>query len=109
MTPITLMFIVNVFLIIVVSFKLLQKKEFNPHLLESIKKVGGLAAAWGTFSTLVGLFMAFDALETSTDVIPFQVIMGGLKVALISMIYGLIIYCLSLLAYILLKFVGAKK
>ena len=75
----------------------------NPKWMEAIKHVGGFAAAVGTFGTLMGLFMAFNALEHSEQVIPFQVIMGGLKVALINVLYGLIVFLISMVCYIVLK------
>ncbi len=105
MHPITLLFIINIAIFIYVLFSLIQKKQFNSNWLNAIKQIAGLAVAWGTFSTLAGLFQAFDALENSKDIIPFQVIMGGLKVALITVLYGLIVFCISLVAYIILKLV----
>lgn len=71
--------------------------------LEAIKQIGVLAAVFGSLGTIIGLFAAFDALEGMKEVLPFQVIMGGMKVAVITVIYGLFIFCLSMLAYILLK------
>ncbi len=106
MFPLLLLFVLNICIFIYVLIAVLQKKQFNLKWLEAIKQIGGLAAAWGTYSTIIGLFYAFDALENSKDVIPFQVIMGGLKVAVITVLYGLIIFCLSLLAYIILKLVS---
>ena len=103
MFPLSFLFLVNICIFTYVLIAVIQKKQFNPNWLEAIKQIGGLAAAWGTFSTIIGLFYAFDALEASKDIIPFQVIMGGLKVAVITVLWGLIIFCLSLLAYIILK------
>lgn len=34
--------------------------------------------------------------------------MGGLKVALITVLYGLIVYCISMLAFITLKLAGKE-
>ena len=85
-----------------------SRKAIHPNWIESIKQLGGLAAAWGAFSTLIGLYYAFGAIEEATDIIPFLVICGGLKVGLITVLYGLEIFCFSLLAYILLKLVLAK-
>jgi hypothetical protein len=103
MFPLTLLFLINIGIFVYVLIAVNQKKAFNTKWLEAIKQIGGLAAAWGTYSTIIGLFYAFDALEASKDIIPFQVIMGGLKVAVITVLWGLIIFCLSLLAYIILK------
>ena len=59
--------------------------------------------AFGAFGTLVGLFFAFGALEAMKETLPFNVISGGLKVALIAVLYGLIVYIITLIAYIILK------
>jgi flagellar motor component MotA len=108
MHPITLLLIINIAIFIYVLFSLSQKKQFNSNWLSAIKQIAGLAVAWGTFSTLAGLFQAFDALENSQDIIPFQVIMGGLKVALITALYGLLVFCISQLAYIILKLIARQ-
>ena len=103
MLPLLLLLILNIGIFIYILIAMIQKKQFNPKWLEALKQIGGLAAAYGTFGTLIGLFFAFDALEAMEVMIPLQVIMGGLKVALITVLYGLTIFCLSLLAYIILK------
>jgi hypothetical protein len=103
MHPITLLFLFNLVVIGYIVFCLIKKNAFNRKWIDSIKHASGLAVAYGTFGTLTGLFFAFDALEASKEIIPFQVIMGGLKVALISILYGLIIFFISMLAYMVLK------
>jgi hypothetical protein len=107
MHPITLLFLINVGIAIFVLLSWVNKKQWLMKWIEAIKQLGGLALAWGAFATLVGLFQAFGALEESKDVIPFQVIMGGLKVALITVLYGLIVFCISQLVYILFKLKSA--
>lgn len=109
MFPLLLLFVLNIGIFIYILITMIQKKPFNPKWLEAIKQIGGLAAAYGTFGTLIGLFFAFDALEALEVMIPLQVIMGGLKVALVTVLYGLIIFCLSLLAYIVLKLVSRNS
>ncbi len=71
---------------------LIQSKKSATGTIASLQQIGGIAFAWGAFSTLVGLFQAFGALEASQDVIPFPVICGGLKVALITVLYGNLVY-----------------
>jgi hypothetical protein len=103
MHPITLCLIVIVCLVVYVFVLLAQKKRISLTLIEAIKQIGVLALAWGIFSTIAGLFQAFDALEAIKEMLPFQVIMGGMKVALITALYGLIVFILSMLAYVILK------
>ncbi len=103
MHAVSIPFIANLVLIVITVLQIVQKKNVNQKLIEIGKQLGGLSLALGVFGTVMGLFQAFDALENSKDVIPFQVIMGGLKVAIITLLYGLIAYCISLVAYIILK------
>ena len=103
MHTLSLIFFINMGLTIFLVITRLQKKPFNRNILEAIRQVGGLALAWGALSTLVGLFFAFDALEGMKETLPLAVIMGGLKVALISIIYGLIIFIFSLISFIGLR------
>ncbi len=91
---------VNIALMLYVIIAFISEKSVDSRLLGAIKQIGGLAAAWGTWSTILGLFFAFDAIEASEEVIPFRVICGGLKVAVITVLFGLIIYCHALLGYI---------
>jgi len=99
----TLIFVINLGLIVYVLIIKFQKKKINQNTLEVIRQLGGLALAWGVFSTVIGLFFAFSAIEEIKETLPLQVIMGGLKVALITALYGLIIFLISLVSFIGLK------
>ncbi len=108
MAPLTLLLMLNLGIIIVASISAASKKQVNPIWLETIKQIGVLAFVWGTFSTLMGFYFAFDDLSTMAETLPFNVIMGGLKVALITLLYGSIICSISLLSYLGLKIVNRK-
>ena len=103
MHPITILLIVNIAITGYIIYNRALSKIISPKWLETIKHIGGFAVAVGTFGTLVGLFLAFNALERSEHAIPFPVIMGGLKVALINVLYGLIAFLISMVCYIVLK------
>lgn len=103
MHPITLLFLFNIGIAGYIIFCRIRKKIFHNAWLEAIKHVAGFIVAFGTFGTLAGFFMAFNALENSEQIIPFQMIMGGLKVALINVLYGLVIFFISMLVYVVLK------
>lgn len=107
--PLFLMLTANSVILIYLVITQIQKKQFNTQWLETLKQLGGLAAAWGILGTIVGLFNAFDALEAMNEMVAPQIIMGGLKVAVITTIYGLSIFCLSMLAYIILKLASSKS
>jgi flagellar motor component MotA len=90
-------------LVLYALLAIVQKKPIHPNWVEAIKQLGGLAAAWGAWSTLIGFFYALGALEAAKDDIPFNMICGGLKVALITVLYGLSIFCFSLLSYLVIR------
>ena len=109
MHPITLVFVANVVLILIVTSKLLQKKVVEPKWIEGIKQLGGFALAFGTFGTIMGFFFAFSDLSARTETLPLNVISGGIVVALITEVYGLVVFIISLLAYILIKLFGKNQ
>jgi len=103
MAPITLLALIIIGIAAYILISSFQKKQISDQWLESIKQIGGLAAVWGTWSTLIGLLQAFNAIENSPEEIPFRVICGGMKVALLTVLYGVLVYCFALLFYIILK------
>lgn len=109
MYPLSTLLLINVCLIIYQVTRIGQKKSLVPKQIEIVKQIGLLAAAFGALCTILGLFEAFGALSRGNQVWPFQVIMGGMKVALITALYGLLIYCISLFAYILLQLTSTKS
>lgn len=60
-----------------------------------VKEIGIGALVLSVFLTLMGLFQIFGVTELFAD-ISFPVISGGLKVAMIPLFYGLIVYFISL-------------
>jgi len=109
MYPLSTLLLINFCIIIYQVIRIAQKKALIPRHVEAIKQIGAFAAAFGVLCTILGLFQAFGALSRGTEVWPFQVIMGGMRVALITALYGLLIYCISLFAYILLQLTSTKS
>ncbi|MBO6172569.1 MAG: hypothetical protein J6N80_04275 [Bacteroidales bacterium] len=67
-----------------------------------VKEIGIGALVASIFWTLRGLFQVFDLAESFGD-IPFNICCGGFKVAMISTLYGLIVYFISLVIRIIQK------
>lgn len=105
MAPLTLLFSVNIILFIY----LLLKKDFESNFVVVFKQIGFLIFAFGMFGTLVGFLQMFDALESMKETLPLSVISGGVKVALLNVIYGAGYFCLSHTGYIIIKIVSKKK
>lgn len=105
MFPIDIAALIILALIGYLLFAHTTKNSMPEKTLAALKHVGGFALAWGAFGTLVGLFEAFNALEGMKEMIPFQVLCGGLKIALITVLYGFIVYLISLVSYIVLSLI----
>lgn len=67
-----------------------------------VKEIGIAALVVSVLWTLIGLYQAFGALIKAPDVSPY-LIFAGCRVAMISTIYGLLIYFLSLIIRIIHK------
>ena len=103
MIPLTLLLLINLCVIGFVFVAAVRKKQLPAFWMEAIRQVGLLALAWGVLSTIIGLYQAFGDLSRMTETLPLYVIMGGMKVALITAEYGLIIYVVSLAAHLGLR------
>lgn len=55
----------------------------------------------GILGQLIGLMEAFSAIERAGDVSP-AILAGGLKVSMITTLYGIFIYMLSIIIWFLL-------
>lgn len=65
----------------------------------TIKSVGLLALIIGILGQLIGLFSAFQAIELKAVEVSPSLIAGGFKISMITTIYGLIIFTLSMLVW----------
>lgn len=105
MAPLTFLFSFNIILFIYI----LLKKDFESNWMVAFKHIGFLIFAFGMFGTLSGFLQMFDALESMKETLPLSVISGGVKVALLNVLYGAGYFCLSHTGYIALKIVSKKK
>jgi biopolymer transport protein ExbB/TolQ len=83
----------------------LIKKGDEKQLLQSIqwlKSIGTLGLVVGILGQLIGLFSAFSVIET-TQGISTAMLAGGLKISLITTLYGLLIYIIYLVCSMFLK------
>ena len=103
MAPLTIVFLINIVLIFYAFYVTMQRKTIQESLLETIQQLGGFALAFGAFGTLIGLFFAFGSLSEMTEALPLSTIMGGLKVALYTTLYGFIIFIVTQVALLSLR------
>lgn len=103
MIPLSIMLLINIFLMVRVVLKKGKDGTVQTDSIELIRQIGLLALAWGVFATVIAFFAAFSDLSKSGDSIPFEVIMGGLSVALITALYGLAIFLFSLSGFLIFR------
>lgn len=76
--------------------------------LKYIKSLGLFAFVTGIMGQLIGLYNAFMAIENAMEISP-AILAGGLKVSLITPIYGALILLISYLIWIILDYIASCK
>ena len=93
--------------VVIASGKSKEKANFA-HRLKYVKSIGLFTMITGILGQLIGLMMAFSAIEKASDISP-AIVAGGLKVSMITTLYGISIYMLSILIWFLLDLWYHKK
>ena len=78
--------------------------EISKKMLKHISDSGTLGLALGGMGAFLGLITAFDVLEATGEAQP-GIIAGGLKVALLSPLFGLLTFSVSKLAILILRII----
>jgi hypothetical protein len=79
-------------------------KEISKKMLKHISDSGTLGLALGVMGSFIGLITAFDVLEATGAAEP-SILAGGLKVALLSTLFGLFTFSVSKIAILILRIV----
>lgn len=90
----TILFIVLIALFVKALLKKEENESRNRGGKRLLKSVGTLALVIGILGQLIGLYSAFSMMELSGPVSP-NILAGGLKVSLITTMYGLLIFICS--------------
>ncbi|MEM9339500.1 MAG: MotA/TolQ/ExbB proton channel family protein [Bacteroidota bacterium] len=77
--------------------------------LKYIKSVGLFALVVGLLGQLIGLFSAVKAIELGTVGVSPTIMAGGFKVSMITTLYGLTIYAVSLFIWLGLSFFSSRN
>lgn len=67
-----------------------------------VKEIGQAALIWGFFWEFAGIYQMLDVLQGLNDV-PMSVIYGGAKVSFVPVMYGMLIYLVSLVIIVAQK------
>lgn len=103
------MYLVTLFGIIALLFivqsvrRVLHGERVSARRLRNMMIAGGTAFASGLLAQVVGLYQAMSVIEVAGEVSPV-ILAGGFKVSMIAPIYGLLIFLLTLAAYLLVQF-----
>ena len=108
----TILFFLVVILSIYFLFVIVKKeyKDFDLTLkrLKLIKATGTFALATGILGQMIGLYSAFSYIQKAGEVSP-EILMGGLRVSMITTLYGMIIFLISYLLWTLNYYLATKK
>jgi flagellar motor component MotA len=105
---ITYLIMVILAIIIVLSVKAVLEKDFSKRSRSIIASLGWFALAWGYLGRTFGLIMAFDNIAAAGEITP-QNMAGGLKMALVGPLCGLIAFLVARLAILLLQLKAKKE
>ena len=84
------------------------EKDFSKKSRSILASLGWLALAWGYLGRTFGLIMAFDNIAAAGEITP-QHMAGGLKMALLGPLFGLITFLLARLGILVLHFKSRKE
>ena len=104
MSLILICLLMSIFFTIKSISKINSDKETSKKILKHISDSGTLGLALGVMGAFLGLVSAFDVLEASGAAEP-SIIAGGLKVALLSPLFGLFTFSVSKLAILILRII----
>ena len=103
MSLLSVLFIANLGVIGYAFYSKYVKHMDTSKPIQAIHHISLIALVWGVLSTSIGLFAAFGSLAQMETTLPLNVIMGGLRVAMITAIYGMIIFVVSRVGLLLLR------
>ena len=69
---------------------------------------GALNAVLGVLGSAVGISLAAGAIENATSISP-PLLMGGLKVALSTTVFGMLLFALALVSWLVIRFVEGRR
>lgn len=104
------------FIVIILSiyfFYIISRKEYKDldlilKRLKLIKSTGVFALATGILGQLIGLYSAFSMIQEA-GAVSTEILVGGLRVSMITTLYGMIIFLISYLLWTLNYYLATKK
>ena len=102
MSLILICLLISIYFLVKYLLNIKTNIEVSKKMLKHISDSGALGLALGFMGAFIGLITAFDVLEATGEADP-SIIAGGLKVALLSPLFGLFTFSVSKLAVLILR------
>jgi hypothetical protein len=104
-------FTYTIFIILIVVLALfikgLMDKGDNKKMIDLIASFGWFAVAWGFLGRTFGLIKAFDMVAAQGELTP-RLLAGGLKMALVDPLFGIMVFVVARIFIIVLISVGKE-
>ena len=104
MSLILICLLLSIFFTVKSVFNIKTNIEVSKKMLKLISVSGSLGLALGVMGAFIGLITAFDVIEASGGAEP-AIIAGGLKVALLSPLFGLFTFSVSRISILILRII----
>ncbi|MCK5537198.1 MAG: MotA/TolQ/ExbB proton channel family protein [Bacteroidales bacterium] len=88
-------------LVIILFVKAIISKESSEKTIALIASLGWFTLIWGILGQTLGLISAFDAIQAAGDISP-SIMAGGLKVSLLTTLFGAITFLIARIGMIIL-------
>jgi len=95
----------TLFILIVIIVLLIRgfiKAKARPKTITLVSSISLFVLVWGFLGQMIGLISAFDAIEAAGDISP-SILAGGLKVAILSPLFGMIVFLIARIGIIILN------
>lgn len=102
MSLILICLLIEIYFIFKSVLNIKTNRDVSIKMLKHISDAGLLALTLGVFGAFLGLISAFDAIEASGQAEP-SILAGGIKVALLSPLFGLFTLAVARLAILVLR------
>ena len=104
MSLILICLLTSIFFTVKSLMNLKKSVEISKKMIKHINDSGSLGLGLGVMGSFIGLITAFDAIEATGGAEP-SILAGGLKVALLSTLFGLFTYSISKLSVLILRII----
>jgi hypothetical protein len=95
----------TLFLLIVILALLIRgflKPTIREKIITLVSSISLFALVWGFLGQMIGLIEAFDAIQAMGDISP-ALLAGGLKVAILSPLFGMFVFLIARVGIIILN------